>query len=409
MFALPLTTSEKEAHLAALRADEQRVRVRVTVLDQNEKALHALDLPASQIIDGAVDVDARGEITRSLDLSFLDERHALGFDTANPTRTGLFADNFVAVERGIYVLELERWIDTPVYWGPLTGFERDGAIVKLEGMGKEELGLDPHFVTNGYTLRKGRRVDLAIRDVMDRVGETRYNLPDLGARLPRARAVEPDDEPWNVVKFGWESHRRVMRGKGKNRHRERIDVEYNGLIALAGNMTAFYDGLGRLTVRRRSRDPVLVLAEGRDILDRPKPKFDVLAARNHVVVTGAKVTQGKKPHRKQVQMRASATLASEHPLSPAKLARNGKPRRMTEFVQVDNLKTVAACRARAQRNLDERSNDGLELSFSCLPFPFLEELDVVRVQTREYALDLRLQTFTIPLGTGLMSIGWESD
>ena len=407
MLTLGLTPAEKTALLAELRSSSQRIRVRVSVLNRDEKVMHSLDAPASQILAGAVDVDATADVTRSLDLELLDEHRALGFDSSSPAQAGLFADNLVAVERGVYVDELSRWVDVPVFWGPLTNFERDGARVKLEGQGKESLGLSPHFATQGYTIRKGRRLDDAIRDVMDRIGETRYSLPDIGARLPRHAVVEPDDEPWRVVKFGWEAEDRVIRGKGKNRHKERVTVDYNGLIAYAGNFNLFYNGNGRLVARRRSRDPVLTLAEGRDLSDRPVPRFDVLSARNHVVVTGAKITRGKKPHRHHVQMRAAATLKSTHPLSPKSLARNGKPRHLTEFITADNLKTRAACRARAERVLLEKSRDGLELTFSCLPFPLLEELDTVRVRTEEYQLDVVLKRFSIPLDEGLMSIGWD--
>lgn len=407
MLTLGLTPAEKTALLAELRASSQRMRVRVSVLDRNEKVLHALEAPAGQILSGSVDVDATADVTRSLDLELLDERHALGFDAASPAKAGLFADNLVAVERGVFVDELERWVDVPVFWGPLTNFQRDGDRVKVEGQGKDSLGLSPHFATQGYTIRKGRRVDDAIRDVMDRIGETRYSLPEMSARLPRHAVVEPDDEPWNVAKFGWEAEDRVVRGKGKNRHKERVTVDYRGLIAYAGNMNLFYNGSGRLVARRRSRDPVLTLEEGRDLSDRPVPRFDVLEARNTVVVTGAKITRGKKPHRHHVQMRATVTLKSSHPLSAKSLARNGKNRHLTEFVTVDNLKTKAACRAHGERVLREKSQDGLELSFSCLPFPLLEELDTVRVRTNEYQLDVVLKRFTIPLDEGLMSIGWD--
>ena len=81
---------------------------------------------------------------------------------------------------------------------------------------------------------------------------------------------------------------------------------------------------------------------------------------------------------------------------------------MTEYVTVENLKTEAACRDRARRILEERSRDGLALAIRCLPMPFLEELDVIRVETDDYALDLPLQNFTIPLTESeLMTIGWD--
>lgn len=410
MLELALTTAERAAFMATLRTSH-RMRVTVTVLDRNEKPLHRLDVPASKIVDGAVEVDALADITRSLRLEFVDEKRALTFDSASPSRTGLFADNLLAVEYGVRVPALARWVDVPVFWGPVTDFERSRSIVRVEAQGKEALGLDPHFVTQGYTLRKGRRVDDAIRDVMDRVGESRYNLPEMAKRLPRARAVQPEDEPWQVVKFGWESIERRLRGRGENRRKKRISVDYNGLASLAGPFVVYYNGRGQLTARRRTTNPVLHLEEGRDLVTLPVVTFDALTARNHVVVTGAKVTVGKKPNRRKVQRRAHATLQADHPLSPWALRRGRAgsevPRRMTEFVEADALKTNRACQDRADRVLRERSRDGLDLSFDALVFPHLEELDNVRITTADYALDFPLQRWTIPLRAGEpMVVGW---
>jgi len=161
-------------------------------------------------------------------------------------------------------------------------------------------------------------------------------------------------------------------------------------------MYAFYAGDGRLTVRRRNRAPVLELRTSRDIAANPKVGFDALAARNTVVVTGAKVTVGKR----HVQRRASAHLQPGHPLSPYSLARNGHLRHMTEFVSVDGLKTTKACKDRAETILAEKQDDGLELEFDCLPFPMLEENDYVRVVTESYVVEMPLKQFTIPLTPG---------
>lgn len=407
MLDLALTASERAAFLAQLRT-AHRMRVGVEILDRNEKVIEALDVPASQLIDGAVEVDAQADVTRSLRLGFLDPRRQLGFDPSSPSRSALFADNLVAVSRGTYVAELERWIDVPVFCGPLTDFERSSSgRVTIEAQGKEAYALDPHFATQGFTISKGRRADAAIRDLMGRIGEKRYNLPELKARLPRARSVEPEDELWNVAKFGWQGTERRLQGKGKERRRRRVDVDYNGLISLAGPFVLFYNGRGQLTAKRRSRNAVLVLEQGRDLLAAPVVSYDALVARNHVVVTGAKGTRGKKPHRRQVQMRASASLPSSHPLSATSLGRNGTKRYLTEFVTVENLKTEKACRERAERILDERSRDGMELVFDCLPFPMLEELDVVRVATAEYEVDIRLERFAIPLVPGSMHVGYD--
>jgi hypothetical protein len=395
------TAAERAAYYAALRSSH-RIRVGVQILNNHEKAIEALHVPTSRIVSGSVTVDATADITRSLNLVYVDQKQRAGFDAASPGRGVVFADNLVSVTYGV---ETELgWVDVPVFWGPVTKLERQAELVTLEAQGKEALALDPHFATNGYTIRKGRRVDDAIRDVMDRVGETRYNLPDLPKRLQANRAVQPDDQPWDVVKFGWSSTRKIWHGKGTHRRAKDVDVNYNGLIRLAGHFYAFYDGRGRLTVRRRSNRPLAVLAEGRDLVSVPDVSWDSLAARNHVVVTGAKVTVGKK----HVQRRGSATLHPGHPLSPYAIGRNGKPRYMTEFITLGNLKTQKACEDAAKGILHVKANEGLDLTFDMLPWPHLEEFDVVRVTTSSYAADVPLSQFTIPLTTDQpMTVGYS--
>lgn len=408
MLDLALSPADKATLLACLRGQQgntYRRRMIVQILDKREKVIQSLDVPASRMTTGQVTVDATATVTRSLAMTFVDPLRRLGFDAASPAKGAIFADNMVAVR---YCVEVDPlgWIEIPVFWGPITTFERDAASVTIEAQGKEALALDPHFATQGYTLAKGRRVDNAIRDVMDRVGETRYHLPDLPARLQSRRAILPDDEPWDIVKFGWASSKKVYHGKGKKRRGQKQDVEYNGLVKVAGHYYAYYNGRGQLAVRRRVRTPMLTLQEGRDLVTVPTVKFDALAARNHVVVTGANVTVGKK----HVQRRASATLPPGHPLSPYAIGRNGKARYMTEFVDASTIKTQKGCKDAAQSILDTKSTEGLDLSFDCLPFPFLEELDYVTVRTQDYSLAIPLETFTIPLdGSSNMTVGYAKD
>lgn len=394
MIHLPITAAERTTMLQTLRGERGiiHMRTQITILDRREKPISQLTVPAGNMESGTVTVDAQADITRSLAMTFVDPKRRLGFDAASPAKGALYADNMIRVERGVKVPGI-GWIDIPVFWGPVTNFERDSSEVTIEAQGKESLALDPHFATNGYMLKKGRRIDDAIRDVMDRMGETRYNMPDLPGRLANHRAVEADDEPWDVVKFGWSSQKKVFHGKGKNRRGSKVDVEYGGLVKHAGHFYAFYDGHGRLTVRRRSGTALFTFKEGRDLLSVPKVGFDVLNGRNHVVVTGGKITRGKK----KIQLRGHATLHPGHPLSPYNIGRNGKARYMTEFVTQDGLKTQAAVNNVAQDVLASKSNGSLDLSFDALPMPFLEELDYVAVQTNDYTMRIPLRSFTIPL------------
>lgn len=401
MLDLHLAQPDAEAYFETLRSSH-RMRIVVEILDRDEQPIRSLNVAAARVLSGSVQVDNDADITRSLALEFLDPDHQLTFDGSSPLQGALFADNFVAVSRGALVPGV-GWVDAPVFCGPVTKMGRDGVRVTIEAQGKETLALDPHFAYQGFTLPKGLRVDDAIRDVLGRIGESRFLLPDLPARLPSARAVEPEDEPWDVVKFGWQATEVRRSGKGKKRRVQRVEVDYRGLIALAGTYDLFYNGRGELVAKPRSRNPVVAMSDETHILTRPSVDYDGLTFRNAVVVTGGSYTQGGRT----LVPRAASYLKPSHPLSAQSLARNGRPRWLVDFVEVESAKTNLECAVRADQILSESSQmGGFDLAFSCLPVPVLEEGDTVRVATRDFTLDFRLRRFSIPLtADAAMSVG----
>ena len=199
MYNLGLASANKTNFEAALKRSGKR-RITITIRDHDEKKL--TDLQAPQVLDGSVQVDATAAITRSLSLTCLDPNHKLQFDANSPAQGALYADNFVSVEYGVYVKETDTWVDVPVFWGPISKFNRKGAEVTIEGMGKESLGLDPHLIRSGYTIPKGTSVANAVRNVMDRLGETRYNLEGVSGKLHKHRATIPGEQPWQIVAGG---------------------------------------------------------------------------------------------------------------------------------------------------------------------------------------------------------------
>lgn len=401
MLSLGLETDVKAAFLDTLTRSH-RIRVTVDVLDRNEEPLRSLVV---RVVDGALTMERAADITRSLRMTVYDPDRALHLDSNSPGDSALFADNLLAVRYGVHIAELDEWVDVPIFHGPLTKLERSGALVEVEAQGKEAYGLDPHFATQGYSLPAGARVDNAIRAVLRRIGEERFDLPVMAKKLPRIRTVDPEDEPWDVVKFGWEGAEVRYKGKGKKRRRKSRRVEFHGLASLQGSYEIFYNGRGQVCARKRSRNPVYTFSIGQNLVSEPHVSWDALASRNHVVVTGAKITVGKKPNRHQVQLRKSATLQATHPLSPSKLGRNGERRFLTEFVTAEGLKTEADVKARANRILSERVREGTVASFEALPVPFLEEGDTIRLVTDAYTLDVPLGAFTLPLTPGPMTVG----
>lgn len=375
MIALGLNEDDRAAYLAALRTSH-RIKVRVTVRNKDEEELASI---TPVVLSGAVQVDATAEVTRSLSMVFLDPKHRMTFDAASPSAKALYADNFVSVEYGVHVSAIRRWVWVPVFWGPVTAFERQGAEVTIEAQGKESLGLEPHLVVNGYTIPHGLATANAVRSVMRRIGETRFRgMGGIKGKLRKHRAVAPGEAPWHVVKGGGSD------GSGADKP---------GLVAKSsGHPFLFYDGEGYLTSKKRGGSSCYTF-NGHNVLSQPGFKYDVLEVINRVEVLGG--TPRGKPH--GPHHRGHAELPASHPLSPTSLARNGKKRYMVTFFDSDSLKSDAACRRKAADILRQHTTEGLEASFDALPVPHLEEYDTVTLALDGYTLTFPLTTFTMPL------------
>lgn len=381
---LGLSAADRAAFEAALLAARRDISVRVTVLDRDEEALTEL-LP--RVLTGSVQVDADVDVSRSLSMTLLDPGNKLQFDSGNPAEGAVYADNHLAVEYGVWVAALSRWVYVPVFSGPVTGFERDGQVVTVEAQGKESLGLDPHRVTAGYTLLKGRTLADAIAAVMGRLGEEKTRLGMVKGKLATRRAVTPGEQPWAVCVGGEED----ASGKPKP-----------GLMSKADDVFyLFYDGTGTLTAKRRGGPTSWVFDEAQ-LTSTPKYSYDVLQFVNHAEVKGG-VRKGSKKH-----AHGEYTLPATHPLSPAKLGRNGTKRYMTLFHEADTLKTDADCDAKARQLVESRAFQGVAASFDCLPIPHLEDTDVVRLDLTGYTITFPLRQFTIPLTSdATMAVGFN--
>lgn len=355
----------------------------IEILDKNERLLSHIGGPP--ITDGAVQYDASADITRSLSLTCLDPDHKLTFDSNSPAQGAVYADNFIYVEYGVYLPVHKSWVDVPVFKGPCTLFERQGAVVTIEAQGKESLAQDPHLVMNGYTIRQGTTVAHAIRNVMDRIGETRYSLGMIKGKLAHHRAVTPQEAPWKVLVGG------DTDAKGHPKP---------GLMTKAhGHQYLFFNGRGILTAKNRHSKSRW---QFRDLTTLPGFTYDVLDVRNTVEVTGGTPKHSKK------HFRGSATLPASHPLSAQALSRNGHGRHMVTFFQSDSLKSDKACNEKAKQILNASASQGIDATFECLPIPHIEELDPVSLVTDEYHLPFILKTATLPLTSGsAMSIGFH--
>lgn len=408
MLHLGLLDDERRALYQTL-VQSHRIQLDIALLNQDEQEITSLTAPINKVVSGSVQLDATASITRSLDLTVLDNHRKLRFERHSPAHGSVFADNFVSVRYEVYVPDtvvtldgetiagIGDWVSIPVFWGPLSAYARNGAEVSLEAQGKESLMLDPHFATHGYTIDRNTRLDDAIRHVAEKAGETRFALPDLDHKLNSARSVAGHSEPWLILTNA-KNVPGFKKAKGIYDKPIPFPVDYKkspvgGLVdGVPGHWGAFYDGRGRLCVRRLDRHSIHTFKEGRDLIagSPPQISYDITAFRNYVKVKGGK-PKGKKP------AFGHAALPPANPMSPDALSRNGKPRYMTEFIEAENLKTDDECKDRAHEVLERLAQEGVDVEFSCLPFPLIEENDVITLKTSEFSIDFQIRQMTIPL------------
>lgn len=415
MIRLSLSSAEYRALMATLVVSHRK-QIDVEIKDRNEDTISNLSAPANRVIGGAVQVDAGADITRSLEaLTIVDPDRKLRFEADTPAHGAVYADRFVAVSYLVYVPStvttfegesitgIGDFVPIPIFWGPVGHYAREGVEVSIDARGKEVLGLDPAVVHEGFTLHKGQKITDAIKEVARRQGETRFDIPELDARLKKPKAVERGNEWWKAIA----GEKNVPRLKklvpiyDPPLHGA-IDIEKRpsaSLVAgIPGHYGAFYNARGRLAVRRLTRHSVYTFRYGRDLTTRPSLDFDSDAIRNFVRVLGKK--QGNK------RAEGHASLDPAHPLSAQAMAWNSKPRYLEYTVQAEHLKSNAECRSHAKEILKRVSQQAIDISFECLPIPLLEEDDWIEVETDEYRIPVQAKQFTIPLSSdSAMSIG----
>jgi len=375
-----LSLAERDAYERAL-ADHHTRRFRIQVLDLDGNTLTDL---SSRLMDGQVVADMTADVSRTLTMGLLDPGHSINFDTDSPDDGALYADRMIRVVYIIYVPELGREVEVVIFVGPITKLSRDKDVLNVEAQSKEALGRGA--VWNPMTLQQGYGKVAAFRTIMtERVGERRFNTPPVALdteargsdRLPTAVTLDRYSAAWDEAK-------KIGEGMGYQ---------------------AFYSADGLCTLREYPGQPSFVFnaGEGGNVLSEPAISHVIDDVRNTVVVTGAQAKNAKAP------VQGLAIAPSGHPLSPVRLAVGGRPRYLVEQVENTNLRTTADANAYAQRILDDRLLESVEVSFDALPIPHLEPGDLVRLNTGDYAVTFRLRTFSIPLsadGDSPMTVGY---
>lgn len=368
MDRMGLTTAQLQAYHRALCAPHS-VRIMVSLCDLDEKPREAI---TPVVLSGQVTYDVTSEVSRMLSMQFLDPRHQLNVDTEQPSDGALFLDRIVKVYYSVWVEQLGRHVTCQVFTGVPWKLTREGALVTVEAHGKERFALRPTW--RAFHRAKGDNTVQVLEEYLrNRAGETRFAFPKVPANLGRPFTVGRQEIMW-----------------------ERAQK-----LAQSVNRQLFYDGRGRCVLRRAPERPVLAFRAGPG-----GSMVDDLAIDTEVSdFINAALVKGKK------KLDPVAVTLDKTPLSPKQLTRGGVPGVIAAFEDNAQLKTRAQMRRRGQAMLERRGQTSVNVSYAVLPFPHLDENDMVRAVTVDgRAFTHRMRNWALPLatdGSEPMTVGYD--
>lgn len=367
MQTLGLSAADAAEYGAALAASHV-LGIEVRILNLSGDLIASLKVRANA---GQINIDADRDVTRSATLQFQDDARSLQFDPDSPADGAVYFSHMVQVRHTVWVNALDKAVTCAVFTGPVVAFDRSGDEVSIEAQGKESFALQG---VPTLTLPKGKNAIDAIRDILSlRCGEDLFAFPTTTRRLPKAVVVGWAEEtrPWTVCKA----------------------------IAASLGLQLFYDGAGVCRLRALPSAPSFTFktGEGGTITQPVQVSHDKEEMRNRVRVIGSKPAHTY-----------DATLPSTHPFSPQALARNGIPQYIYEEVTESNLGSKTAAKARADALLAQYARMEFGTTFSALPVPHLDELDLVRIDTDEYVGTQRVRQLSFPLAGGDMAVGYNA-
>lgn len=346
------------------------VRIRVAICDLEENPIASIVprvLPGSQVTG-----DVKRDVTRMLSMQCVDPRNQLDLDPNSRSDGTLFLDRIIKIYYSVWVDGLDRWVTAQPFTGVPWKLSRDGAIVTIEAHGKERLALRP--VWNPFSREAGQKKIDTLHDFLaNRAGEGRFDFPKLDVKLPHPFSVARHQLMWPHAKQ----------------------------LASSMDRQLFYPGNGRCTVRALPGHPVVTFrrGDGGQIVDEINIDTEVADFANTALV------QGRKNLNPGI-----AQLKPSHPLSASHLERNGVPGRIAVFSHNDHIRNEDEADRRAARRLDRQDQATVSYSYSVVPYPHLDELDMVAAEQEDgTVIRHRLTTWSLPLsteGSAPMTIGY---
>lgn len=328
-----------------------------------------LDDLTPYLIDGEIQGN-HAAISRSGSVTLSDKRRALPFDADHPTSTAVDLRRMLRVIWSIWIPSWGsggEWADIPIFTGPVWGMQRDGDQAVITVRDKGAFGMGANWAPM-HIPKHTQKTDAIRRILTDRMGAADHELdiPDLDARLPRHVSLHRQAHPWIAA-------RRIARS---------MDREL------------FYDGAGVCRLRHHPNQSRFSFTGQAHVVTPIQVSYDPGQLVNAVYV------QGAQPKGPKTQITAEAVAPANHRFSPDQLGRNGVPRYLPAFVSDSTLKTTTEAQNRADRELHDGLMQGVDVTFSCVPVPFLNLGDMCHVDTDDGYLVFRLGTFSHPLLVG---------
>lgn len=335
----------------------RRIEVEITTLDGRTVAHLTPEVTGGQVL---VDAEAGDDVTsRILEIEFVQRRHML-FEPESSSDMPFHRKYAIRVVDARYIAELERWVECPLFYGPIWDVRRIGATVRVVGHGWERQAYSVKW--NPDTYKKGKSKTDIIKELLTEVGFTQLGgIPDLPATLP---------EPMTMTKADliWPACRKLARSM--DRH-----LYFNA------------DGRPRL---RQIPDSLAFIFDERHLMAEPEVGREARTTPNVFQVIGARPEGAKR------RVRDVRELDPEHPDSKEELALNEQPYRVLLSERNDAIKTQAEAEARAKRLRDQSERGNTDTQVDVLPFPHFEEMDLAAVRGHVGAERIRLKRFTVP-------------